>query len=200
MHLFRNVSGLSTVLIYSTLMTDIRPLHNQLGRKDDQSLPSKHAICEILRHQNKWGALLNRHETEFIRAKQGKTRGSARTVKWRFGKTSSFTSCLHIPACACACVYTYQLLLQHRTLDCCWCFTKVTFSLSALTQIFAGALLPEQWRLVPFVSSISLPTIAICNARGLITSWETAEPPRRLFEQLENENKVLRAGVETTKL
>ena len=96
-------------------------------------------------------------------------------------------------------VFTHTNASFNRTLDCCWCCTespifartKVTFSPLPWHR-FLQEHLPEQWPLLAFVSSISLPTIEICNARGLITSWETAPPPMRLFEQ---ENQPLRADI-----
>ena len=96
-------------------------------------------------------------------------------------------------------VFTHTNASFNRTLDCCWCCTespifartKVTFSPLPWHR-FLQEHLPEQWPLLAFVSSISLPTIEICNARGLITSWETAPPPLRLFEQ---ENQPLRADI-----
>ena len=90
-----------------------------------------------------------------------------------------------------------------RTLDrCCWCCTETpifaprSLFLSALTQIFAGAV-ARTMAPAPFCQlriAADHRDMQHCP-RGLITSWETVEPPLRLFQQLENENQALRAEV-----
>ena len=137
-------------------------------RKDDQSIPSKHAICKILCHQNKWGGHCSiGMRREFIRAKQGKT-GQSERSEVEGGANKLVYKCLHIPdppsTQDTGLLLRVPFLRAPRSLFLCLPWHR-----------FLQQPLPEQWRLLPFVSSISLPTIEICNACGLITSQETEQ-------------------------
>ena len=110
---------------------------------------------------------------------------SSKTIETHSGLSANnlVYMCLHIP--------TNQLLIHQDIgllLHPVGHFSPPRSLFLALTLIFAEPQLPEQWPVLPFVSPISLPTIEICNACGLITSQETEQALLVFF--LQNIEKV----------